>query len=52
MTFDTHYILLGAGLLGIENVANLTSIMGAEATVVCAFHATKRARAVRRGFWR
>ncbi len=35
MTFDTHYIILGAGLLGIENVANLTSIMGAEATVVC-----------------
>ncbi len=35
MTFDTHYIILGAGLLGIENVANLQSLMGKHATVIC-----------------
>ena len=35
MTFDTHVIILGAGLLGIENVANLKSLMDTQATVVC-----------------
>ena len=35
MTFDTHVIILGAGLLGIENVANLASIMDVPATVIC-----------------
>lgn len=34
-TFDTHYIILGAGLLGIENVANLSAIMDTSATVIC-----------------
>ena len=34
-TFDTHYIILGAGLLGIENVANLSAIMDTQATVIC-----------------
>ena len=34
-TFDTHFIILGAGLLGIENVANLSAIMDAQATVIC-----------------
>lgn len=34
-TFDTHYIILGAGLLGIENVANLSAIMDTKATVIC-----------------
>ena len=34
-TFDTHYIILGAGLLGIENVANLSTIMDTKATVIC-----------------
>jgi kynurenine formamidase len=33
-TFDTHLTLLGAGKYGIENVANLKSIMGKKATVV------------------
>ncbi len=35
MTFDTHLIILGAGLLGIENVANLASIKDSHATVIC-----------------
>ena len=34
-TFDTHFIILGAGLLGIENVANLESIMDRPANVIC-----------------
>ena len=34
-TFDTHFIILGAGLVGIENVANLGAIMGEQATVIC-----------------
>ena len=34
-TFDTHVIILGAGLLGIENVANLAGIKDTHATVVC-----------------
>ena len=34
-TFDTHYIILGAGLVGIENVANLSAIMDTQATVIC-----------------
>ena len=34
-TFDTHFIILGAGLLGIENVANLAAIKEAHATVIC-----------------
>ncbi len=33
-TYDTHYAILGAGLWGLENVANLTAIKGAGATVV------------------
>lgn len=34
-TFDAHFFILGAGLLGIENVANLASIIGEKATIVC-----------------
>ncbi len=34
-TFDAHYQFLGAGLVGIENVANLQAIMGSQATIVC-----------------
>jgi len=34
-TFDAHYTILGAGLLGIENVANLSEIIGHSATIVC-----------------
>ena len=34
-TFDTHFIILGAGLVGIENVANLSAIMDTNATVIC-----------------
>ncbi len=34
-TFDVHYSILGAGLLGIENVANLAEIIGHSATIVC-----------------
>ena len=34
-TFDTHLIILGAGMVGIENVANLASIKDMAATVVC-----------------
>ncbi len=34
-TFDTHYTILGAGLLGIEGVANLGSIKDTQATIVC-----------------
>lgn len=34
-SFDTHFIILGAGLLGIENVANLSAIMDTQATVIC-----------------
>ena len=34
-TFDTHLIILGAGMVGIENVANLASIKDRPATVVC-----------------
>ena len=33
--FDTHYIILGAGLVGIENVANLSAIMDSQATIIC-----------------
>ena len=33
-TFDTHVTILGAGLLGVENVANLARIKGANATLV------------------
>jgi kynurenine formamidase len=33
-TFDVHYTILGAGKYGLENVANLTSVMGKAATVV------------------
>ncbi|MCK6580293.1 MAG: cyclase family protein [Anaerolineae bacterium] len=34
-TFDVHYAILGAGKFGIENVANLTALMGkADAKVV------------------
>lgn len=34
-TFDVHYTILGAGLLGIENLANLSELIGHSATVVC-----------------
>lgn len=34
-TFDVHYTILGAGLLAIENVANLKAIMGKRALIVC-----------------
>ncbi|MBC8099316.1 MAG: cyclase family protein [Armatimonadetes bacterium] len=34
-TFDAHYTLLGAGVLGVENVANLAAIIGKTATIVC-----------------
>ena len=34
-TFDTHYTILGAGLVGIEGVANLASIKDTHATIVC-----------------
>ena len=34
-TFDTHFIVLGAGKVGIENVANLEAIMDTQATVIC-----------------
>ena len=34
-TFDVHYTILGAGLLGIENLANLAMLKGAHATIVC-----------------
>ncbi len=34
-TFDTHFIILGAGLVGIENVANLSAIKDTNATVIC-----------------
>lgn len=33
-TFDVHYTILGAGLYGIENVANLAQLIGKSATVV------------------
>ena len=34
-TFDTHFVVLGAGLIGIENLANLKALRGHSATVVC-----------------
>ena len=33
-TFDTHLTILSAGKYGIENIANLTAIMGSTSTVV------------------
>lgn len=34
-TFEAHYTLLGSGLVGIENVANLMAIKDMQATIVC-----------------
>ena len=34
-TFDAHYMILGSGLVGIENVANLAAIKDMSATIVC-----------------
>lgn len=34
-TFDAHYTILGAGLLGIENLANLGEISGHISTIIC-----------------
>lgn len=34
-TFDVHVLILGAGKYGIENVANLGSLMGKAATIIC-----------------
>jgi kynurenine formamidase len=33
-TFDTHIVILGAGLWGLENLANLSMLMGQEAYLV------------------
>lgn len=34
-TFDVHYAILGAGMLGLEGVANLDKLIGKKAQVVC-----------------
>lgn len=34
-TFPVHYAILGAGLIGIENVANLGQLAGKQATIIC-----------------
>ncbi len=34
-TFDTHYTILGAGLVGLEGLNNLAAIKDSHATVVC-----------------
>ena len=34
-TFDTHYTILGAGLVGIEGLNNLGAIKDSQATIVC-----------------
>lgn len=34
-TFDVHFTILGAGLVGIENLANLAAIKDGIATIVC-----------------
>lgn len=34
-TFPVHFAILGAGLIGIENIANLAQIAGKQATLIC-----------------